>query len=210
MTGTMLAFLGVAFVIIATPGPDTALTIRNGLSGGRRGGIGTAAGVALGQLVWAVAAGFGVATLLQTSQLAFEVLRWAGAAYLILLGARSIWSAFRRHAAPQVDSAGREGPSVMRALQQGLISNLANPKMPAFFLSLLPQFVVPGDGRLAGFIALGAIFAAMTFAWLTGYAVLIHRMRALFERSGVRRTLEAVTGVALVALGIRVAVDRTN
>ena len=209
MTGTMLAFLGVAFVVIATPGPDTALTIRNGISGGRRGGIGTAAGVALGQLVWAVAAGFGVATLLQTSQLAFEVLRWAGAVYLILLGARSIWSALRRHETPTVGPVRGDGPTALRALQQGLISNLANPKMPAFFLSLLPQFVAPGDGRLAGFLALGAIFAAMTFGWLTGYAVVIHRMRAVFERSSVRRTLEAVTGVALVALGVRVAAERT-
>lgn len=210
MTGSVLAFLGVAFVIIATPGPDTALTIRNGLSGGRRSGIATAAGVSLGQLVWSVATGFGVATLLETSRPAFEVLRWAGAAYLVLLGARSIWSALRRRSSAEVGSTRDGGPTTLQALRQGLISNLANPKMPAFFLSLLPQFVAPGQGQLAGFIGLGAIFAGLTFAWLVGYAVVIHRMRVLFQRSAVRRTLEAVTGAALVTLGARVAVDRTG
>ena len=89
----MLAFLGVAAVVICVPGPDTALTIRNAVAGGRRCGMATAAGVALGQAVWTLATGVGIAELIQASEPAFLVLQWAGAAYLVALGLQSLWTA---------------------------------------------------------------------------------------------------------------------
>ena len=132
----LLAFLGVAVVVIVTPGQDTALTVRNTLAGGRSAGIRTAIGVVSGQAVWALAASAGVAALLVASEPAFLALKLAGAAYLVYLGGQALLAAVRRAPAPAHavrDAGGRE-------LRQGLLSNLGNPKMAVFFSSLLPQF----------------------------------------------------------------------
>ena len=125
----MIAFLAVAVVVIVAPGPDFALTVRNTVRGG---GVATALGVATGQVVWAVATAAGVAALLAASHPAFVALRLAGAAYLVWLGAA------RRSS--RAGAATRRGSGSARRYRQGLLSNLANPKMPVFFISLLPQF----------------------------------------------------------------------
>jgi threonine/homoserine/homoserine lactone efflux protein len=193
----LLAFLGVAIVVIITPGQDTALTVRNTLGGGRRAGVRTAVGVVMGQAVWALAASVGVAALLVASEPAFVALKVAGAAYLIFLGAQSLLAAVRRRApahAPRPAPAGRE-------LRQGLLSNLANPKMAVFFTSLLPQF---GDS-FAVLLALGLLFCSLTLAWLSAYAFAVARAGDVLRRPRVRRAIDAVTGLALVALGLRLA-----
>jgi threonine/homoserine/homoserine lactone efflux protein len=205
----LLAFLAVSAVVICTPGPDTALTVRNALVGGRRAGVHTAAGVALGQLIWTVAASAGIAGLLQASELAFRIVQVAGAAYLLVLGAQSLWAAYCGVGHGSLAGAG--GPRLRpgRALRQGLVSNLANPKMAAFFLSLLPQFVPAGRGSFVGFLVLGALFCLMTFGWLAGYSLAVDRAKRLFDRSRVRRALDALAGGLLVAFGIRMAVSST-
>jgi len=135
-----LAFLGVCLLVICTPGPDTALTIRNSIISGRRGGLLTAAGIAAGQMVWTLAASVGIAGLLQASQPAFTALKIIGGVYLVLLGIQSILAAVRGRPSHEQRRVGSKRGQ-WSALRQGLLSNLANPKMAAFFLSLLPQFV---------------------------------------------------------------------
>ena len=201
------AFLGVVVLVIVTPGPDTALTIRNTLLGGRAAGLATAAGVAAGQAVWALAAAAGIAALVQASQPAFTALRLLGAAYLVFLGLQSLLAAMRgrRRAQPGVAArGGRLRPAV--ALRQGLLSNLANPKMAAFFTSLLPQFVV--GPSFAPLFALGLVLCGLTLVWLAAYAVAVARAGDLLRRPLVQRAIDAVTGAVLVALGLRVAADR--
>ena len=220
MLGQLLAFLGVALVVIVVPGPDTALTVRNALAGGRRCGVATAAGVAAGQAVWTLATGVGVAELLQASEPAFLVIKTAGAAYLVVLGLQSLWTAaglppLRAGARiPPRWTAGGPGGSGPdpggrgmapgRGLRQGVVSNLANPKMAAFFLSLLPQFVAPGAG-VAGLLGLGLVFCVMTFAWLALYSVAVDRARTVLGRAGIRRVLDGVSGAVLVGFGARLA-----
>ena len=201
------AFLGVVVLVIVTPGPDTALTIRNTLLGGRAAGLATAAGVAAGQAVWALAAAVGIAALVQASQPAFTALRLVGAAYLVFLGLQSLVAAVRGHRRAALDVAARAAglrPAV--ALRQGLLSNLANPKMAAFFTSLLPQFVV--GPSFAPLFALGLVLCGLTLVWLAAYAVAVARAGDLLRRPLVRRAIDAVTGAVLVALGLRVAADR--
>ena len=201
------AFLGVVVLVIVTPGPDTALTIRSTLLGGRAAGLATAAGVAAGQAVWALAAAVGIAALVQASQPAFTALRLLGAAYLVLLGLQSLVAAVRGHRRAALDVATRGGgrrPAV--ALRQGLLSNLANPKMAAFFTSLLPQFVV--GPSFAPLFALGLVLCGLTLVWLAAYAVAVARAGDLLRRPLVRRAIDAVTGAVLVALGLRIAADR--
>jgi threonine/homoserine/homoserine lactone efflux protein len=206
----LVAFLGVAALVIVTPGPDTALTVRNTLRGGRRGGLGTALGVAAGQALWTVAVSAGIAAVLLASAPAFVALRLAGAAYLVWLGLQALWAAFRR-GEPGCRGRGRGAAgrlSARSAFRQGLLSNLGNPKMAVFFTSLLPQFTPDGDASLPALLALGFVFCAMTLGWLSGYAVLVARARGLLARPGIRRTLEGVTGAALVALGLHLALGR--
>lgn len=206
MTG-LLAFLGVSALVICTPGPDTALTVRNSIVGGRRAGVFTAAGIATGQLVWTVAASLGIAGLLQASLPAFTALKIAGAAYLIFLGVQSILGAIRGRHGKHERQIGLPELAPRRAIRQGFISNLANPKMAAFFLSLLPQFVPVASGHVAVLLPLGLVFCLMTFGWLSLYAVVLNKVGPFLQRSRVRRTLDAVTGTVLVALGLRLATE---
>ena len=206
------AFLAVAVVVIVTPGPDTALTIRNTLLGGRRSGVLTALGVSGGQAAWTVATSAGVSAVLVASEPALVAVRMLGAAYLVFLGAQALYGAFfageRR---PEEDPlAGRSGLrlSPRRALRQGVISNLTNPKMAAFFPALLPQFAARPEAAFPGLLVLGLLFSAMTLVWLTGYAVAVARAGDLLRRPRIRRSLEAITGAVLVGLGLRLAEQR--
>ena len=208
---SFLAFLGIAALVIVTPGPDTALTIRNTLSGGRAGGLATALGVATGQAIWTVVTSAGLAALLVASTSAFAALRLAGAAYLAWLGFEALWTASRVR-----EATGRETKrepsrrlSATRAFRQGVLSNLGNPKMAVFFTSLLPPFAPSGRVAFPALLALGLLFCGMTVVWLAAYAAVVARAGdVLRRRLGVRRAIEAVTGLALLALGARLAVDR--
>jgi threonine/homoserine/homoserine lactone efflux protein len=198
--GQLAAFVGVSVVVIVTPGQDTALTIRNTLLGGRRGGVATAAGVVSGQLVWALAASAGLSALLLASAPVFTAIRVAGAAYLVVLGIQALAAAVRGRAeATEVPAPRRRAP-----YRHGVLSNLGNPKMAVFFTSLLPQF----GSSFAAMLALGIAFAAFTLAWLNFYAVVVAKASGLLRRSPVRRALDALTGFALVALGLRLAAER--
>ncbi len=185
-----MTFLLVALVVIVAPGPDFALTVRNTVIRGRRGGLATALGVVTGQTAWALAAAAGIAALLVASQPLFVTLRIAGAMYLVYLGLSTF---IRRRAEP----AARRGGSPYR---QGLLSNLSNPKMPVFFTSLLPQF----GTTFAALAAHGLAFAGMTLAWLA----LVARAGAALRVPRVRRAIDLVTGIVLVALGLRLATER--
>ena len=206
MLHTLFAFVAVSVVVICTPGQDTALTIRNTLTGGRRSGIATAGGVALGQAVWTVAASAGVVALLTASEPVFRAVKLVGAAYLVYLGAQSLWAAISRRAHEQ-DVRASAPLSPGRALRQGFLSNLGNPKMAVFFASLLPQFAPEGGASFVVLLALGFLFCSLTFAWLTFYAAAIARVRR-FLTGEVRRALDAATGIVLVALGLRLATER--
>ena len=198
------AFLGVSAVVIVLPGPDTALTIRNALLGGRAGGIATAAGVATGQAVWTLAAAVGVAALLRASEPAFVAVRIAGAAYLAWLGAVALLAAVRGSRAVHAVG-GRPPARVSSAYRQGVLSNLGNPKMAVFFTSLLPQF---GGTSFAALLGLGLVFCSMTLVWLAGYGVVVARAGDVLRRSRVRRALDGVTGAVLIAFGLRLATER--
>jgi threonine/homoserine/homoserine lactone efflux protein len=206
MTSSLWTFVGISLLVIATPGPDTALTVRNTLLGGRRAGGFTAAGVAVGQLVWALTTSAGLVALLVASEWVFEAVRWLGAAYLVWLGGHSLWAAWRGHAAPLAGVALTPARLARAsAFRQGLLSDLGNPKMAVFFSSLLPQFSDASFGSLA---SLGLVFAAMTFVWLLAYAVAISLAGYFMRRRAIWRTVEAITGAALVALGLRLASEQ--
>jgi threonine/homoserine/homoserine lactone efflux protein len=194
------AFVAVAVLVIVTPGPDTAMTVRGTLLGGRRAGVMTAFGVVSGQACWTVAASAGITALLVASEPAFVALKLLGAAYLVYLGVQAVAAAIRGTAVHEVEAASGARLSARTAYRQGLVSDLGNPKMAAFFTSLLPQF----GSSFWGMLALGLTFCALTWLWLAAYATALARLQASRR---VRRAIEAVTGTVLVALGVRLATE---
>jgi RhtB (resistance to homoserine/threonine) family protein len=206
LTGPLLAFLGISALVIMTPGPDTAITIRNTLTGGRAGGVATALGVATGQAIWALAASAGIVTLLVASEPLFLAVKYAGAAYLVWLGLQSLRAAFRP-ATGQSAIATARPLTPGSAFSQGVVSDLSNPKMAAFFTSLLPQFVPPDTASFAGLILLGLLFSLLTLFWLVFYTLAIARVGNVLRRPAIRRTLEGVTGAALIGLGLKLATE---
>ena len=199
----VLAFFVVAAVVIVTPGPDTALTIRNTLAGARRAGVATAAGVSAGQAVWTLATSLGLAAVVAASEQVFQAIKLAGAAYLVVLGLQSLRDALRKRARTERTVA--TASATPRAFRQGLLSNLGNPKMAVFFTSLLPQF---GGESFGPLLALGLVFCAMTFVWLSAYAAAVAKAGDVLRRPAIRRVLDAVVGVVLVSLGLRLATVR--
>ena len=198
--GSYVAFLGVSLLVICTPGQDTALTIRNTLAGGRAAGVSTALGVAAGQATWTVATSAGLAVVLMASAPLFQAIRIAGAAYLVYLGVRTLLTLGRESAANVPSRRSR------RAFAQGMLSNLSNAKMVAFFLSLLPPFAGPHPSFVL-LLALGFNFCLLTLGWLTAYAFAVERMKGLLSRTRVRRAIDGALGAVLVALGVRVGAE---
>lgn len=203
----LLVFIGVAALVIVVPGPDTAVVTKNVLLYGRRAALATSLGVAAGLAAWTVAAAVGVASLLRASAVAFTVVKLIGALYLIWLGIRALLAA--RHAAHAEGSHALSGPplSPLGGFRQGFFSDVANPKIGVFFTSLLPQFVDPGQPVLLPFLMLGAVFVLMTAVWLFAYCLAAARAAETLQRPRVRATLDRVTGVVLIAIGLRVAAE---
>jgi threonine/homoserine/homoserine lactone efflux protein len=202
----VLAFAAVAAVVIVTPGQDTALVVRNTLAGRRAAGLATALGVSAGQAVWALATSAGLAALIVASEQVFVGLKLVGAAYLVFLGAASLLRAATRRPGPASRGSRTAPLRPCAAFRQGALSNLANPKMAVFFTGLLPQFAA--DGAFVDLLGLGLLFAALTIAWLAAYALAVDRASGVLRRPAVRRVLDALTGLVLVALGLRLATDR--
>ena len=209
LASSILAFLGVSALVIVTPGPDTAVTVRNTLFGGRAGGVFTALGVSVGQAVWAFATSLGIVALLVASEPLFLAVKYAGAAYLVWLGLHALRAAWRPGEGGDATAA-RPARRLGRgaAFRQGLVSDLGNPKMAVFFASLLPQFVPAGQPALTAFLALGLVFSLMTFLWLAAYAVAVAKAGDVLRRPRIRRAIEGVTGVLLIALGLRIAAEQ--
>ena len=199
----ILAFLGISALVIVTPGQDTALAIRNSLLGGRQAGVVTALGVSTGQAVWALATSAGLAALIVAFEPAFVTLKLVGAAFLVYLGAQALLAAIRGTHVERREGGGSLTSGT--AFRQGVLSNLGNPKMAVFFTSLLPQF---GGESFGALLALGLVFCAMTFVWLSAYAAAVARAGDFLRRPAIRRALEAVVGVVLVSLGPRLAIER--
>ncbi len=203
----VLAFIVVAAALTISPGADTLLVVRNTIARGRADGVMTAFGICSGLFVHATLSALGLSLILTHSALAYQVLKIAGACYLVWLGFQSLRSAFTARKLEFV--AGADSGSIRpsrRAFVEGLLTNVLNPKVAVFYLAFLPQFIDLDDPVFAKSILLASIHALMGVVWLGVLAALLERMRAFFASSRVRRSLEGVSGAILVGLGARLAV----
>ncbi|TCK22487.1 LysE family translocator [Pseudonocardia endophytica] len=201
---TYAPYLAISVALVLAPGPDTAVLLRSALVGGRRTGLVTAAGVFSGNMLQGTVAALGLGALLAESHVLFTVLRWVGAAYLVVLGIQALRAARRGAYAAlgEVPPGGRR-----RAFVTGALSNLTNPKVLVMYLSVLPQFLTPGVTGVGDALLLAWTVAVLGVVWLVALTLVVHRARAWFSRRRVRRASDAVTGVALLGFGAALAVE---
>jgi threonine/homoserine/homoserine lactone efflux protein len=205
MLSTLLAFLGACTLIAASPGPSTMLIIRQSLRS-RRAGFLTVLGNETGVFIWGAVAALGLTALLAASQLAYDIMRTAGAVTLVAFGIKTLLDARgkREEEGSQEAQAVRSGWTSYRA---GLLLNLANPKAAVFAMSFLPQFVPADAPHLPTMIGLAATWAVFEVGYYGLYVWLVGRMEKVISRARVRKRLEQVSGTVLVLLGVRMAIE---
>jgi threonine/homoserine/homoserine lactone efflux protein len=200
-----LAYLTVTTILVVTPGATTAVVVRNTMAGGRRAGLGVALGAAIANASHAVAAGLGVTMAIGRWPAALEAVRLAGAAYLAWLGLQSLGRAAGLLAGglPFLQADGTVHPIDRRAsLREGLGVNLLNPAVITFYLVVVPAFIPRGAHGY--FAVLAAVHVGLALLCHAAWATALHHLRAWLGPPRVRRTLEGLMGIALVALAWRV------
>ncbi len=201
-------FMASGLLLNLTPGQDTMFILGRSLTGGLRSGIAAAVGIAIGTLCHTLAAALGLSAILATSALAFSIVKLAGAAYLIFLGAKLLIS--RSVAAPPAGPSGASGVDPRSAMRQGILTNVLNPKVALFFLAFLPQFIEPASTtKTLAFLVLGATFITTGFLWCLVVAFTAARLQSFFLRNpSVRTLIDRLVGGLFLALGARLAWSR--
>lgn len=208
--GTAVALAGAMLLAAASPGPDFLLVMRASTTHGRIAGVYCALGIGVGVAAWALVASAGLAGLLAASTVAFTIVTWLGAGYLIYLGGRAIvrgWAVRR-------DASSLESASRQRALgrggafAQGFVTNILNPKSAVFFVALLPQFMPPAVD-VGSVLALCSIGAGVAIVWFSALALTIGSVARLFRTARCQSVFDLASGSVLVGLGVRVATTAT-
>ncbi|WP_258724909.1 LysE family translocator [Cellulomonas sp. NS3] len=210
VTQAVLSFALVAGLLTIVPGLDTALVLRSAISRGRAHAFAAGAGVNAGCFAWGVAAAVGASALLAASRTAYTVLTLAGAAYMVVLGAQLLWSGLRRRPAAAGEPGGAAAApeprgSVWRAFLMGLGTNLLNPKVGVFYLATIPQFVPDGVSPLLMGVLLAAVHNVLGMAWFAAIILATGFASRWLSGEVVARVTDRVTGVVLVAFGVRLA-----
>jgi RhtB (resistance to homoserine/threonine) family protein len=206
MIQLVLLFIAAAGLLTITPGVDTAMVLRTSTSCGPRDGAAASVGICLGLLVWGMSAAFGLTALLAASTLAFNLLKWAGAAYLVYLGVKLI----RRPRTSMIADrrpldAPAQGKGNRSAFYRGFLSNILNPKVGVFYVTFLPQFI-PQNVNVAGFsLMLAFIHVLITLAWFSLLIALTVPLGRFLAKPRVVRNLDRLTGCVFVGFGLRLA-----
>ncbi len=201
------AFLLAVLVIAATPGPAMALILERAGRHGFRAAVPTVLGIEVGLFCWALAAGLGLAALVAASEVAFWILRIAGACFLVYLGVRTLRSGWRLRGTS--DTGPLPTPPVVRshgsAFVEALVVQLANPKAAIFLIAFYPQFLPTEGPVLWPTVTLGVIQVTVEMVLYLGLAAVVGRAASWFSRTRVRRRLDYLSGSVLILLGLRVA-----
>jgi RhtB (resistance to homoserine/threonine) family protein len=202
-TTTLLTYIAAAFALVLAPGPAQALVLANSISNGRRAGIVTTLGLNVGTLVHTIAAALGLSAILATSALAFSVVKYIGAAYLIYLGVKAIRD---RSANIDSDITEKTSKTIRQTFTRAIAVGILNPKVALFFMAFLPQFVDPARGAVViQFMVLGIILVGIAVAWDSVLASVAGRLGSWFANPRFTLWRQRITGGMMVALGVRLA-----
>ena len=196
-------FVAVTAPLVLSPGPSTAVVLRNSIAGGARAGLFTAAGANVGSLSYGLLTAFGFAAALQRWPSAWLVLRWAGVAYLTWLGIHSLLRMYRRPAVAAAEPASLTADS-WRSFASGYATNVLNPSLAAFYMIVLPQFVPRGSPFISGVLTLTLIHITMALAWHISWALGGGALARVLSRRRPRQGLDLITGLVLLALAVKV------
>jgi RhtB (resistance to homoserine/threonine) family protein len=200
------AFIPIAALVTITPGAATAMIVRNALLGGGRAGAMTIVGNSIGVVAWALLSVLGISALVAASEAAFVALKVSGAAVLIWLGIGSLRRA--RAGRPLEERSSDAAQDARRALRDGLVTSLSNPKLAVFFVALFPQFIDARGDVLPTTLLMAGLIVTFDVVWYGTLAFAVSRAKRAFLRSRIARWMEGVTGAVLVALGVRVAFEQ--
>ena len=199
LSQTFIAYLVAACVLTVTPGVDTALVLRAATQGPSHAYL-AAVGVGLGCLVWGALVAVGVGALILASPLAFEILKWLGAAYLFWLGLHLILKprrSFERDAG--------DGEGMFTWFRRGLVGNLLNPKVGVFYVSFLPQFVPPDVSAGTYTFFLAGVHVALGLVWCTALILATRPLARLLRRPSIIAGIDRLTGCIFLGFGVRLA-----
>ena len=206
MDTQLIAFAGISLLLAVTPGPDMAVVTRNALAHGRRGVALTTSGIALALVIWVTATAVGLSALLRSSGEVLFLLKIVGACYLAYLGVRTLLESRARPA--DLLAATPPAAPAHAVFRQGFLSAISNPKLGVFFVTFLPQFVLPGQPVLPRLLELGVTFALIGWIWMNVYGLFVTRLRQVITAPRVRQWMQRVTGVVLLGFGARLALER--
>ena len=206
MIEAILAFFVAAAVLTVTPGLDTALVLRTASAGGPRPAIFAVVGIALGCLAWGGIVAIGLGALLAASALAFTIVKYLGAAYLLWLGAKLLLKPRENFSAEAGAEPARSGS--WNAFGRGFLTNMLNPKVGLFYVTFLPQFVPSGVDVAAFSFLLAAIHAVQGVIWLGVLVAATIPMSRFLSRPNVVRTTDRLTGGVFIAFGVKLALSR--
>jgi threonine/homoserine/homoserine lactone efflux protein len=202
--GTFVLFAGL---VVIAPGPDFAVVVKNSLARGRAAGMFTSLGITCSCVVQGTLAAFGIGVIIARSQTLFAALRWAGVAYLGYLGAQALLAARRGEVWTGAAGGVAGGAPRWAAWRQGFLSNITNPKVLVFYLSVLPQFIGHAGTPIVDALALAYTHAVLGVIWLVGLVSFLHRLGPWLQRRRVRRAIDAATGTALIGFASVIAVE---
>jgi threonine/homoserine/homoserine lactone efflux protein len=204
-----LGFVVFAVILVLVPGPDFTVVVKNLITGGRSAGLATSLGVATSNLTQGVVAALGLGAVIVRIEPLFEAIRWAGVAYLAYLGVQAVRAALRGGGAPAPhdDPDGADGGRRLAGWRQGFLSNITNPKVLTFYLSVLPQFLPRDDVAPGALIALVLTHAVISLVWLAAIVGVLGSVRVWLRRPAVRRALDGITGCALLGFSAKLARD---
>ncbi|WP_210607893.1 LysE family translocator [Priestia flexa] len=203
----LLTFLLLSSFVVMSPGVDTALITKRTVSEGRTSGYRMAMGITAGSLVHTFAAAFGLSAILMQSALAFEIVKYVGAIYLIYLGVSSFMTRKKQETEENLKDQIKPGQS---AFKQGLLSNVLNPKVAMFFLTFLPQFVTPGSSSIQQLLVMGVIYTFLSISWFFVYVFFINYLRSWLLSAKVQRAMDKATGLVLIGFGVKLAFSKQN
>ena len=196
----------VAGLLTIVPGLDTAMVLRSAVSLGRRHGFATALGVSTGALIWGAAAAVGVSALLYASTEVYMAVRIAGAVYMVWLGSRLLLRALLGAAhEPLADPVSSR--AIGHSWARGLLTNLLNPKIGAFYVAVLPQFIPAHDSHLAVGLLLALVHDLEGLVWFTAIILGSHSVRTMLARRSVRRAIDGATGATLIGFGLKLGLS---
>ena len=205
LASSLIAFTFAAALLTVTPGLDTALVLRTAAAEGARRALAAALGICLGCLVWGLVVALGLGILLEASELAYTILRWAGALYLLWLGIQLIRSKREDCGAGSASAGAASAPAWFG---RGLLTNILNPKVGIFYVSFLPQFIPAGSNVPALTFLLAAIHSGLGLIWFILLIAATRPIAAALRRPKVVRTLDRVTGGVFLLFGAKLALGR--